>query len=85
MKYIYRLFWPVAALLWLAGCVPPITPSGVAVTGITMSLAAQTLPPGTQYTLAATVAPADATDTVVTWTSSIISSFSADQQMWVMK
>jgi hypothetical protein len=56
----------LVAALALAGCQLAQVP----VTGITLSLSAQTLPPGTQYTLGASVSPANATDRAVTWTSS---------------
>ena len=84
MQYIYRLFWPGGAVVARG---MRSTDHAIGCRGHRhhdVTCRADT-PPGTQYTLAATVAPADATDTVVTWTSSIISSFSADQQMWVMK
>jgi len=48
---------------------PPVTAT-IAVTGIVLSISAQTLPPGTQYQLQATVEPADATNKAVIWMSS---------------
>ena len=61
------------AILILANCVvdpPADIDSTVSVTGITITLSAQILPPGTQYQLGATITPANATDTAITWTSS---------------
>gem|GEM_PF-6027139 len=56
----------------LSACDSPVsdTPSGVAVTGVTLSQSSVSLLRGAAVQLTATVAPSDATDTSVTWASS---------------
>ena len=53
-----------------AQCVVTVTTSAVAVTGVTLNESTLELTVGGDFTLAATVAPADATNKDVTWASS---------------
>ncbi|MBR5661013.1 MAG: Ig-like domain-containing protein, partial [Bacteroidales bacterium] len=62
---------------FFAGCGPdepenqnPPTPATVAVTGVTLNKSSMTLTEGGSETLTATVAPSNATNTSVSWSSS---------------
>ena len=65
--------------LTLAGGSTPPTPSIIAVTGVTLDQPSLTLDAGQTATLTATVAPADATNQNVTWSSSVPSVADVDQ------
>ena len=61
----------ILTALLITGCFAPTTPTPVAVTGVTLDQATMTLTAGgATGTLVATVAPADATNQSVTWSSS---------------
>ena len=61
----------ILSALLITGCFPPVPPTPVAVTGVTLNHATMTLTAGgATGTLAATVAPATATAKNVTWSSS---------------
>jgi len=61
----------ILTALLITGCFAPTTPTPVAVTGVTLDQATMTLAAwGATGTLVATVAPANATNKSVTWSSS---------------